>query len=116
MTKPSEAFQIVDAGPNKFNKKNDNSRSGSSSRNEPTKGKDNGCDIALCLWEPHRKAGIRYYLKLYKEYPAEEKTRIRDQMVVDKARTGPAKSTFAQIVQQTGQQKQSQPLATETVG
>lgn len=37
--------------------------------------------------------------------------RIHDQMVADNARTGPAKSTRAQIAQQTGQQNQLQPSA-----
>lgn len=55
----SKAFQIVDvSSKRKSNNKNDINRTGNLNGNGQTKDKDNSLEISLCLWEPHRKAGI----------------------------------------------------------
>lgn len=103
--KLSEAFQTVDNGPKKKKKLNDANRSGNPGENPPDKNKDKNREQPLCLWEPHRKAGLRHLLRHCKECPPEEKKRIREQIAKEKAKTGPAKSPRAQIAQQAEQEK-----------
>lgn len=47
-----------------------------------------GRELPLCLWEPHRKAGVSHYLKHFKECPSDEKKRIRDQLGAEKPSPG----------------------------
>lgn len=54
---------------------------------------------------------MRHLLRHCKEFPAEEKKKLREKLAAEKARTSPSKSTRAQIAQQGEAQKQQQPPA-----
>ena len=76
----SEAFQLVDDGPKKKTSKNDAKRSGNSDGPSLGRTEDKDIKLLLCLWEPHKKAGIRHLMRHCKECPPEEKKRLREEI------------------------------------
>ena len=50
-------------------------------------------EIPLCLWEKHRKAGVRHWFRDFPDCPDDERKRILSAREAEKARDGPSAST-----------------------
>lgn len=122
----AEAFQIVDSGPaprggtNDTNNNNEGTRNGGGrgrgrGRGRGGRGRDRGRDarggggsssgdgtephneeLPLCLWEPHRRKGLRHLLKDCRACPPDERQKLYAKRAEEFARDGPAKGTRSQ--------------------
>lgn len=117
----AEEFQIVDSGPtpctpNDNNNSNLNQNGGGRcwrSRGGRGRGAGGGNNdgggnpkrtdtetqdenLPLCLWEAHRRNGLRHLPKHFRECPREENKTLYAQLEEDKARDGPGKNTQSQ--------------------
>lgn len=105
--KLSEDFQIVNSGPKKKTKKQNDNRFGNPGGSSENNGKDKEKvrEQPLCLWEPHRKAWIRHLPWNCKECPEDDKSRLREQITTDKSKTRSVKSTRSQLSKDYEQKK-----------
>lgn len=107
--KISEAFQLVDSGPWRCPKKEDQFRRSGNPDNtlqaDPPTVPVKERELPLCLYEPCRKKGLRHLLRNCKDCPADEKNCLRREIAEKKAASGPANSTRSKTERNKDHQK-----------
>ena len=70
--------------------------------------------VPVCLWEQHKRQGIRHLLKDCPDCPEAERHRILKDLADEKAKTGPARSTRSQKDEHTTGRLASKQIAVHT--